>query len=119
MMSWPFSGRTVTVLRPVAGAADPFGATIVARYSRVDVDNVLVSQPSTEAIEQTTRQHGAACELTLNFPKAYAEPLRGCLIELPAPWSATFGVLGDPQPLQPELCPDEHNRDVHVRRVEG
>lgn len=118
-MTWPFKGRTVTVLRPVPGAVDPFGAPTVASVSREDVENVLVSQPSTDAIEQTTRQYGAACELTLNFPKTYTEPLRGCSIEMPAPWSGVFEVIGEPIPLQPDLCPDERNRDVHVRRVDG
>ena len=118
-MTWPFKGRTVTVLRPVDGLADPFGAPTVAGLSREDVHGVLVSQPSTEAVEQTTRQYGAACELTLNFPKSYTAPLRGCSVELPAPWSATFEVIGEPQPLIPELTPDGRNRDVHVRRVIG
>lgn len=118
-MTWPFKGITVTVLVPTEDSTDPFGAPVAGKPDQVEVTNVLVSSPSTEAIEQTTRQFGAACELTLNFPKTFTDPLRGCSVELPAPWEGVYEVLGEPMPLMPGLCPDERNRDVHVRRAVG
>ena len=125
-MKWVLSGVAVTVLSPSAststtttGEYDPFGAWIAGVMSETTVANVLVDNPTSEDIEQSTRQHGVSCDLLLHFPKKYHGSLRGCMVALPEPWSATYEVLGDPQPYDPELTPGEHDRKVQVRRVAG
>jgi len=126
-MGFGLKGIAVTVLLPtdaetgVTGetAYDPFGAPVPGVPGEVAVANVLVDRPTDQELEQTTRQYGAACDLTLHFPKAFHGSLRGCSVVLPAPWSDTFKVLGDPLPYDPRLTPGAHNRPVHVRRVVG
>lgn len=112
-------GVGVTVLSPTAQSTDPFGAPVAGTPSRTEVGNVMVDRPSDKDVEQTTRQFGASCDLVLHFPKSCHMALRGCGVELPAPWSGTFEVLGDPQPYDPALTPGAHDRPVHVRRVVG
>lgn len=114
-------GRTVVVLRPTDGGTDPFGEPVEGEPERVKVANVLIDQPTTADIEQTARRFGVSCELTLHFPKSYEASLRGCTVELPAPWERDGGweVMGDPLPYDPALTPGEHDRPVHVRRVDG
>lgn len=112
-------GVEVTVLAPASSSTDPFGAPVPGVMERTEVANVLVCSPTAEEIEQTTRQFGSSCDLTLHFPKTHHESLRGCSVALPEPWDATFEVLGDPMPYDPALTPGAHDRPVHVRRVVG
>lgn len=118
-MGCGFRGVGVTVLSPTSSSTDPFGAPILGVLARTEVDNVLVDRPSDSDIEQTTRQFGVSCDLTLHFPKSCHMSLRGCSVALPVPWDATYEVLGDPEPYDPALTPGEHDRPVHVRRVVG
>lgn len=118
-MRYGLQGVDVTVLSPIAGVPDPFGMPTPDGEPRTRVSNVLVDRPTDADVEETTRQYGASCDLVLHFPKACHMALRGCSVELPAPWSATFEVLGDPQPYDPALTPGAHDRPVHVRRVVG
>ena len=114
-----FRGVTVTVLSPSSASSDPFGAPIEEEPVPTQVENVIVDSPDTKDIEQTTRQHGVSCDLVLHYPKTNHESLRGCKVILPAPWGATFEVIGDPMPYDPRLTPGAHDRRVPVRRVVG
>ena len=118
-MRWALRGIAVTVLKPTQSSTDPFGAPVAGTPVPMTVGNVLVDSPSTEDVEQTTRQFGVACDLKLHFPKTCHDCRRGCSVALPAPWSGTFEVIGDPMPYDPELTPGEHDREVLVRRAAG
>ena len=112
-------GVDVTVLTPTSASTDPFGAPVAGVSTRTEVANVLVDRPIAEEVEQTTRQYGVSCDLTLHFPKSCHMALRGCSVSLPEPWDATYEVLGDPMPYDPALTPGAHDRPVQVRRVVG
>ncbi len=118
-MRWALRGIAVTVLKPMRSSADPFGAPAAGTPAPMTVDNVMVDSPTVEELDLSTRQFGVRCDLKLHFPKACHDSLRGCSVVLPAPWSGTFEVIGDPMPYDPELTPGEHDREVLVRRVEG
>ena len=126
-MGYGLKGVTVTVLSPnpqetgVTGeyVHDPFGAPVYGTPTNTTVANVMVDSPTTEDLEQTTRQYGASCDLVLHFPKSFHGSLRGCSVAIPEPWGATFEVQGDPMPYDPRLTPGEHDRKVPVRRVVG
>lgn len=119
MMGWGLKGLTVTVLHPVPASTDPFGAPVPGTPAPEDVADVLVDNPTSTDIESTVRQYGVSCDLTLHFPKDYTGSLRGCSVELPAPWSDEFEVMGDPMPYDPALVPTSYGMPVHVRRVSG
>lgn len=118
-MPFALKGVQVAVLRPTFGESDPFGAPVQGEPERIDVGNVLVDSPSGEDLESSVRQFGTACDLKLHFPKGFRGDLRGCSVEIPAPWSGVYEVLGDPKPFDPSLTPGEHGMAVSVRRVSG
>ena len=118
-MGYGLKGISVTVITPTSTSTDPFGALIEAEPTEETVDNVLVDKPKTDDLEQSTRQFGTICDLVLHFPKTRHGSLRGSKVVLPAPWSETFEVIGDPMPYDPRLTPGAHNRKVLVRRVAG
>lgn len=118
-MAYALKGVDVIVKRPMQAPTDPFGAPVPGTSPGEPVGNVIVDSPSDADIESTTRQYGASCDLVLHFPKSFTGSLRGCSVELPAPWSDKFEVMGDPMPYDPSLTPGAHNRPVHVRRVVG
>lgn len=118
-MVFALRGVQVAVLRPTPGEPDPFGAHVPGEPERIEVGNVLVDSPSGDDLESSVRQYGTACDLTLHFPKGFHSDLRGCSVEIPAPWEGVYEIMGDPKPLDPSLTPGEHCMPVHVRRVVG
>lgn len=111
-------GRTVYVLVPNQTGLDRFNEPIYGEPERVTVDNVLIEAGDTAGLG-ATREDGASIDLTLHFPKTFTGNLRGCSVELPAPWPSTVKVDGDPQPFQDENCPTPWNRPVGAVVVHG
>lgn len=110
-------GEAVRVCRPSPGAADPFGRP-AAEYDWDGSDtaeNVLVA-PGPTADLDATRPEGAQVAYSLYFPKSYAEPLKGCRVEVAG---GEFEVVGDPRAYPAHLTPGEWNRVAEVRRVDG
>lgn len=108
----------VTVLRPTAATErDALGNPVPGEPTSETV-RVLVGPPSTSSME-ASRPNGATVALTLHFPKSYKASLRGCRVELPAPWTGTYRVIGDPVPYEARLTPGRYNRPVDVERADG
>ena len=111
-------GVSVTIVRPVAGAADRLGNATITGVEREVVDNVLVA-PGDTTESDASRPNSVTAALTLHFPKSYAASLRGCEVELPAPWGGTYRVIGDPMPYMSENTPGQWNRPVSVEVAHG
>ena len=126
-------GEGVTVWRPTTtydSAYDP-----IETWVPEHVDNVLWGRPTTEQADATMRAYGVDVAYTLGIPKGYTASLRGCRITRDRDEQATttttttggepsmgwpaFAVVGDPQPLPPEICPTPWNREAHVGWVDG
>jgi hypothetical protein len=112
------SGTTVTVLRPTAPTVDRFNDEVPGQPDREVVENVLVV-PGETAELAASRPEGARVALTLHFPKAYTASLRGCSVELAAPWAGTYRVIGDPRPYMDANTPTPWNRPVEVEVAHG
>ena len=111
------SGTTVTVLTPYTNGTDRFN-NVVYGLTGAEVDDVLVSPASTELLE-AARENGVSVSYTLHFPKTFTGSLEGCEIELPAPWSGRYRVVGNPQPYMDENTPTRWNRPVDVECANG
>lgn len=111
-------GVTVEVLRPTAGTADRFGNAVPGTPASEQVDNVLVS-PGVTADLEASRPEGVNVAFTLHFPKGYTSSLEGCDITLPAPWSCTCHVIGNPTPYIDANTPTQWHMPVEVEVAHG
>lgn len=111
-------GISVTVLRPSAPTTDRLGNEVPGEPAREVVENVLVAPGATEDME-ASRPDGVTVALTLHFPKTYTASLRGCSVELAAPWAGTYRVVGDPRPYMDGNTPAPWNRPVEVEVAHG
>ena len=111
------TGVTIEVQRPIKGAADRFGNETTT-YQRERVCNVLVSPGSTSDME-AARPDGVTVAYTLHFPKTFTGSLKGCEIELPAPWSGVYRVIGDPREYIDANTPTKWHIPVQVEDANG
>lgn len=111
-------GITATVLRPNQTGTDRLNNPVYGEPTREVVENVLVDSPNPQDME-AARETGATLVLTLRFPRYYSASLRGCSVELPAPYSDTYRVVGDPKPLLDANCPTPWHMDVNVEVGHG
>lgn len=110
-------GVTVTVRRPSSTQKDRFGNP-VKEWTTETVNNVLVSPGATADLE-AARPEGVTVDLSLHFPKTYNEPLEGCEVMLPAPWSGTYAVIGAPTPYIDANTPTPWHMPVEVAAAHG
>lgn len=112
-----FDVLTVTVFRPTVAGTDDLMNPIPGEPVKVDVPGCLVAPGATSDLD-ATRPDGVNVAMTVHFPKAYADSLRGCSVTVPG-YEGTYEVIGDPQPYMPKNTPGLWNRPAEVRRVEG
>lgn len=108
----------VTVIRPSVSGRDRFNNDTYGQPAREVVDGVLVAPDDTAGMA-ANRPDGTSTVLVLHFPKTYTASLRGCSVELPAPWSDTYRVIGNPMPYMDENTPTPWNRPVRVEVAHG
>lgn len=118
-------GTTVIVLRPEVNGYDSHGNPIY-KYSREEVDDVLVNSPSTgdnQFKASVTPNKGQlfsdTTTLSLTFPKTWNKPLRNCKVIIPIhnpeiEWS----VVGNPEPNLIH-CPTRWNYIATVTVSDG
>lgn len=112
------SAVAVTVVRPTAYMRDRFNNETYGDPVCEVVEGVLVAPDETSNMV-ASRPDGTSTVLTLHFPKTYTASLRGCSVELPAPWGGTYRVIGDPMPYMEENTPTPWNRPVRVEVAHG
>lgn len=112
------SGITVTVLRPGAPTLSRFGNEIPGEPTEETVPDVLIAPGSTSDLD-ASRPNGVEVAYTLHFPKDYAETLEGCSVALPAPYSGTYRVIGNPSAYMNANTPGKWNRPVEVEAAHG
>ena len=112
------SGTTVTVLRPTITGTDRFNAPTYGTPTEETVANVLVAPGATADLE-ASRPEGVTVAYTLHFPKTYTASLEGCSVVLPAPWTGTYRVIGDPRPYMDANTPTPWHLPVEVEAAHG
>lgn len=112
------NGVDVTVSTPIYGEPDRLGNPSITYSEPVTVRNVLVA-PSTTNDMEAARPEGVTVALTLHFPRTFSGSLRGCRVELPAPYLGTYRVIGDPRPYMDANCPTAWNMPVEVEAADG
>ena len=111
-------GTSVKVLRPGASTVDRFNNNVKPTYNEETVDNVLIAPGATDDL-QASRPEGVTVAYSLHFPKTYTGSLEGCKVELPAPWSGVYRVIGDPREYMNTNTPTNWHMPVEVEVAHG
>lgn len=108
-------GVTVTLLVKTQTGTDGFGAPIW-ETSEVQVDDVLVGQPSTEEVTDTLNLHGKKLEYVLAIPKGDEHSWNDTEVILPDPFAGRFRTIGLPTAGIEENIPLRWNKKVRLER---
>lgn len=110
-------GTTVTVYTPYQTGTDRFN-NVVYGLTGADVSDVLIAPGATDELE-ASRPEGVSVAYTLHFPKTYMQSLEGCEVELHAPYSGTYRVIGNPQPYMDANTPTRWHMPVEIEAAHG
>ncbi len=112
-------GITVTLYKKTADSTDPFGATAWKETAET-VDNVLVGQPTTDEITESTDLYGKRIDFVLGIPKGDAHEWQDRRVE----WTDAYGrtvkceTVGFPLTGVEHLVPGPWHMKVRCRRIE-
>ena len=110
-------GASVIVHFPVAGAVDRFG-NVIETWTQATVDDVLIAPGATSDLE-ASRPEGVTVAYSLHFPKTFTASLEGCKVELLAPYSGVYRVIGSPGQYMDENTPTRWHMPVEVEVAHG
>ena len=108
------SGITVKLYTQTQTGTDDFGAPVYAE-SAVNVENVLIGEPSTQDIIDTLTLTGKKLAYTLAIPKGDANTWTDRDVEF---FGERFRTIGTPTEGIETMIPLEWNRKVKVERYE-
>ena len=111
-------GVTVTLKSKTQTGLDDFGQPL---YTETDIAiaDVLVGEPSTEDVQNALTAYGKQIAYTLAIPKGDSNNWYKAKVVLPAPWDATFNVIGDATIGIEDNIPLRWNKKVHIERMDG
>lgn len=105
-------GMTVQLVIKTVTGADPFGHPIF--YEQVvDIDDVLVGQPSADDITSSVELYGKKCEYTLGIPRGDAHDWTDTVVYIRG---EKYITLGYPVRGIDENVPLRWNRNIKVAR---
>lgn len=111
-------GVEVKLLKKTLTGTDMFNQPIY-ETQEVAISDVLVGEPSSADIENNITVYGKKTAYTLAIPKGDDNTWEDSEVILPAPWSATFKVIGSPTAGIEANIPLRWNKKVHLERLEG
>lgn len=111
-------GVTIDVYAPNITGYDRLNNPVYGAPTKKSVDNVLIVPGATDDLE-AARPEGVTIAYTLHFPKTFTDDLEGCTVELPAPWSGTYRVVGKPGRYMDVNTPTPWNMPVQVEAAHG
>ena len=111
-------GVTVQLIAKTQTSTDPFGRPIVTEQP-IDVQDVLVGEPSTDEINNTFTMYGKRIAYTLAIPKGDTHTWADTEVILPEPFGGRYKTIGYPIAGIEENIPLRWNKKVHLERYEG
>lgn len=111
-------GVSVTLKKKTKTGTDAFGQPVYTETD-IEVKDVLVGEPTTEDIQNAITVYGSQIAYTLAIPKGDTNDWCKAKVVLPAPWSATFNVIGDAIMGIEANIPLRWNKKVHLERLDG
>lgn len=111
-------GVKVTLEKRTQTGTDPFGQPVYSATT-VDVNDVLVGEPSTEDITNTLAMYGKQVVYTLAIPKGDTNDWVDTYVSLPEPMGGKYHTIGVPTAGIEENIPLRWNKKVHLEKFEG
>ena len=111
-------GVKVTLEKRTQTGTDPFGQPVYSTTT-IDVNDVLVGEPSTEDITNTLAMYGKQVVYTLAIPKGDTNDWVDTYVSLPEPMGGKYHTIGVPTAGIEENIPLRWNKKVHLEKFEG
>lgn len=108
-------GVTIQLVQKIRTGTDALNRPIYEKQT-VNVDNVLVGEPSTEDITNTLSLYGKAVHYTLAIPKGDTHDWTDTEVILPSPFDGKYKTIGYPTAGIEENIPLLWNKKVKVER---
>lgn len=108
-------GITIKLVKKTETGKDRLNQPIY-KEEEVDVDNVLVGEPSSDEIANTLSLYGKKAKYTLAIPKGDTNTWEDTTVILPAPFEGTYKTIGYPTAGIEENIPLKWNKKVMVER---
>ena len=109
------SGVTVQLIKKTAGDPDPIGNPTYTEDT-INVDNVLVGEPSTDDITDSLQLYGKVVAYTLGIPKGDTNDWQDTEVILPEPFAGRYRTIGYPTAGIEANIPLRWNKKVKVER---
>lgn len=111
-------GITIQLVAKTQIGTDEIGQPVY-ESSTVNVDDVLVGEPSTTDIENNLTMYGKKTNYTLAIPKGDSNTWEDTEVILPEPFDGTYHTIGRATAGIEENIPLRWNKKVHLERIEG
>ena len=111
-------GITIKLLQKTKTGEDPFGEPVFSS-NYVDVDDVLVGEPTTDDIQNTSTLYGKVASYRLAIPKGDTNVWEDTEVILPAPFEGTYQTIGYPTAGIEANIPLRWNKKVFIERING
>lgn len=105
-------GMTVQLVEETTTGTDGFGMPIVSE-TLVDVEDVLVGQPTTDDVNTSISMYGKKCEFVLGIPKTDTHDWTDRTVVI---FGDRYRTIGYPMRGIDENIPLRWNRNVKVER---
>lgn len=109
-------GMTVQLVEQTTEGYDAFGAPIVVSEQLVDIDDVLVGQPSADDAAETYSLYGKTCAFVLGIPKTDEHDWTDREVII---FGDRYRTIGFPMRGIDANIPLRWNRNVKVERFYG
>lgn len=105
-------GTTIQLVEDIVVEYDPFGAP-VTQQQLVDIDDVLVGQPTTQEVVDTMQVYGKRIEYVLGIPKGDSHKWEDATVYI---WGKPYRTIGYPITGEQANIPLRWGMNVRVER---
>lgn len=111
-------GITVTLEKRTQTGTDGFGRPVFSTVP-VEVNDVLVGEPSSDDITNNLTMYGKKVAYTLAIPKGDENDWEDTVVELPSPFAGRYHTIGYATAGIEENIPLRWNKKVHLEKLES
>lgn len=103
-------GITIQLINRINNGVDEFNRPIETESEPINIDNVLVGEPTAEEVTNTLNLTGRSVKYTLGIPKGDTHIWEGDVII----WGDRYRIIDGPTQGIEAMIPLEWNKKVHV-----